>query len=235
MNRFAWLAIAVFAVVALWCGGWFFGASFIKGQIESRAGAEPAISCATLGIGGFPFRYDITCTGAQMIDADTTVDVSEVRASARVYSPTFVEVFAQGPAKMTDAFTGAAYRLDWQSLQASVRLDWTALARASVVADGLVLADTVLDVTEIARIRHAEFHAVGVDGALGANNRNLRLYLSVVDAEHTRLEAPLQAEANVLVTEWPADVRVWGNRQSLIDWAAGEGALTLEDVSGRNR
>ena len=50
-------------------------------------------------------------------------------------------------------FPAPSYRLDWDSMQASVRLDGLSLARASLVADGLVLNDTVLDVTEMARVK----------------------------------------------------------------------------------
>ena len=230
MNRFVVLAIAVFAVVALWCGGWFFGASWLRGEIEARAASEPSIACAELAIAGFPFRYDITCTGATVTDLDVQLSVDELRASVLVYNPTFAEIFARGPATLSDAFTGAAYRLDWQSLQASVRLDWTALNRASLVAEGLVLTDTVLDPIEMARVGHLELHALGTEGATGAERRNLRLYARLQNAEAPQVDAPVDAEASALVTEWPADIRSWGARDVLPYWAGGGGALLVEQA-----
>ena len=228
MKRFVALGLVVVAVVALWCGGWVFGANWLRGEIAKRAGAAPSIACTQLGIAGFPFRYDITCTGAVVTDADITVAVDELRASVLVYNPTFAEIFARGPATLTDAFTGASYRLDWQSLQASVRLDWTALNRASLVAEGLVLSDTVLDTLEMGRVAHLELHALGTDGAIGAERRNLRLYAKVENVESPQVTDPVQAEISARVTEWPENILLWGARDVLPYWADGNGALAIE-------
>ncbi len=227
-RRFVTLLIIVFGIAALWSGGWFLAAGFVRSQIGAVATGSPAIACAELDLAGYPFRFDVTCTGAKIVDGDISVRVGEVRATALVYMPTFVEIFADGPAEYADAFTGAANRLDWDRMQASVRLDWLSLARASVVADGLVASDTVLDVTEMARASHAEFHVVGVDGAVGADNRNLRIYARFDDVVTPRLAEPLQADATALVTEWPADVRSWGAPDIIPFWAAGDGDLRIE-------
>ena len=228
MNRFVALGSVVVAIVALWCGGWFLGAGWLRGEIAKRAEAAPSVACDALGIAGFPFRYDITCTGARVTDADITVSVGEMRASLLVYNPTFVELFARGPANLTDAFTGASYRLDWQNLQASVRLDWTALNRASLVADGLVLSDTVLDTNELARATHLELHALGAEGAVAPERRNLRLFARLDNAVAPQLTDPVLAEISARLTEWPKDVRLWGAQDVLPYWANGGGALAIE-------
>ena len=228
MRRFVVLLSVVIGVVVLWSGGWLFAAAFVRGQIDAQSTASPSVACSDLSIAGFPFRFDIACKGARLVDGDVTVEVDEVRVSALVYMPTFVEIFARGPARYADAFSGASYQLDWSKLQASVRLDWTSLARASLVADDLVLNDTVLDVLEVARVGHAEFHAVGADGAVGADNRNIALFARLDKAVVPQNEAPIDANASVLVTEWPADVRTWGAADILPFWSAGDGALEIE-------
>ena len=228
MNRFVALGSVVVAVVALWCGGWFLGAGWLKGEIANRAEAAPSVVCDELGIAGFPFRYDITCTGARVTNEDISVSVGELRASLLVYNPTFVELFARGPATLSDAFTGAAYRLDWQTLQASVRLDWTALNRASLVADGLVLSDTVLDTYELARIAHLELHALGTEGAVAPERRNLRLFAGVENAVAPQLANPVMAEISARLTEWPKNILLWGASDVLPYWASGGGALAIE-------
>ncbi len=227
-RRFVTLLTIVLAVAGLWSGGWFLAAFWLRGEIETAAKGDPALSCAELTIGGYPFRFDVTCTGMRFVDGDVSVSLQEGRATARIYMPTFVELSAEGPAGYEDAFSGAAYRLDWQNMQASVRLDGFALARASLVADGLVLNDAVLDVVEMARVPHAEFHAVGTDGATGKDKRNIRLFARFDKAEPKRLEAPLDAEISALVTEWPADVLSWRSPDLLPYWATQGGQLRIE-------
>ncbi len=227
-RRFVTLLIIVFGIAALWSGGWYLAAWVLRGEIDKAATGSPSIACADLKIGGYPFRFDVTCTGASIIDGDISVSIGEMRATALVYMPNFVELFADGPATYSDAFTGASNRLDWNRMQASVRLDWLSLARASIVADGLVASDTVLDITEMARASHAEFHAVGVDGAVGKDNRNLRFYAKLQDVVTPRLADPLQADVSALLTEWPADVRTWGASDIVRYWASGDGDLRIE-------
>ncbi|MBU1174766.1 MAG: DUF2125 domain-containing protein [Alphaproteobacteria bacterium] len=231
MNRFAVLLAVVFTVVALWCGGWFFGAWWIRDQIGRQAFGAPAIGCAELAIAGLPFRFDITCTGTRLGGGDVTMDIAELRASVLVYNPTFTEIFAKGPAVLSDAFSGASYRLDWESLKASVRLDWTALERASLVADGLVLSDSVLDVTEMARARHLELHALGAAGALGMDKRNLRVFARIENAELGLFDDPVEVKASALVNEWPADIRQWTGPGSLQAWAVDGGSLEIEEAA----
>lgn len=230
MKRFVSLIAAIGLVVVFWCAGWLFGSGWVRSQIEAQSADDPAIACDSLSVAGFPFRFDITCTGAQVADADVSITVSEIRASALVYNPTFVEIFAKGPAQYADAFSGSSYRLDWTSLTASARLNWTSLARVSVVADKLVLSDTVLDKVRLADIGHVEFHVLGVDGALTESARNLRSFLRIEDARAPMLEAPLRLETTALVTEWPADVTTWSDPALLRLWAEGEGHIAVESL-----
>lgn len=229
-RRFVILLALVLGVVVLWSGGWLVAVTWLRGQIEAQSRAEPSIACAELGIGGFPFRFDLTCTGALVTDGDVQVGITELRATALVYMPTFVELFVAAPATYSDAFSGAAYRLGWDNMQASVRLDGFALARASLIVDGLVLNDTVLDVIEMARVQHAEFHALGADGAIGKDSRNLALSARIDDAVLPQLEAPVMAKMSAQLTEWPADVRGWGAADLLPRWAAGDGALLIDQA-----
>ncbi len=230
MNRFAKLLSVVAGVVLLWTAVWFVGAGLVRAGVASAAGGSPVLACAKLDIAGYPFRFDITCSGLTLSDGDKRIELFALRISALVYRPNFAELTASAPAAFSDAFTGASYRLDWDVLQADIRLDWLSLARASLVADGLVLEDSVLDTFEMARIGHAEFHARGTDGALGKDRRNIRLNARVENAMAPQLDAPLSTSATVLVTEWPADIRDWLGSALLPDWAAGDGAIEIEQA-----
>jgi hypothetical protein len=227
-RRFVILLALILGVVALWSGGWLLATIWLRGQIAAQANLTPSLACAELGIGGFPFRLNVTCTGALLTEGDTQIEIAEVHATALAYMPSFIELFALAPASYDDAFSGASYRLGWDDMQASVRLDGFSLIRASLVGNGLVLNDTVLDVTEMARAKHLEIHALGADGATGEDNRNLSLFARVDEAVLPQVEAPVMAEAAAHLTEWPGDVRGWGAADILPVWAAGEGALQID-------
>ena len=225
-RRFVVLAVLVGLVVVLWSGLWLAGALVIRDQVAALAGRTPALKCAGIDVGGFPFRFDVTCSGATLDDTDLTVKIAELRASIRVYAPTHLIVFAKGPAEVGDAFSGAAWRIDWQNLEASVRTDLFALARASLVADGVVVSDTVLDQTEIARFGHAEAHAVGIVAAAG-ETRDLQLFVKVAEGRLPQAEAPIGLDGTAVVTQWPADLRRWGDDGLLAGWAARGGGIEI--------
>ena len=73
-KRIIILGSVVVAVVVLWSVAWLFGANYIKQTIEAQAAADgvsqPRVTCETLNVGGFPFRYDVHCESAQMASCD---------------------------------------------------------------------------------------------------------------------------------------------------------------------
>ena len=98
MKRIIYLGIAVFAVMLLWCGAWLYAGNEVKKAVLSLATADgesaPKLSCDSLDVAGFPFRFDVTCTGATLVSQDTTVAVAELRASVLVYDPWHALAFA---------------------------------------------------------------------------------------------------------------------------------------------
>src|ERR1044072_2339451 len=162
MRRIIILGAVVVLVVAAWTGAWFWGAGFITDQVRALADAdavtEPKVTCGSFGVGGFPFGFDLTCTNATINYGDITVTASGLKASAQVYNPTFVLVFAQSPVSIADAFTGSQSRVDFASAQASARLTGWRIGRVSLVGEKPVWNDTVLEDQLIAKADHAEAH-----------------------------------------------------------------------------
>ena len=64
-RRFQILIGVAIALCLLWTGGWFALRHYVGGRIdglEAHAAAEGAtLACGDRSIGGFPFRFDVTC------------------------------------------------------------------------------------------------------------------------------------------------------------------------------
>lgn len=233
MKRFAILGSLVILVVALWTGAWFYISNRIQNEVGALANLQPRITCAKLNIGGFPFRIDITCTNFSFQDGDITVDVAKVQAVALVYRPTHVQIFAEQPMQISDAFAGSQTQLTWSNAKASVRMDGFKLARASLVVEQPKLTDELIGSSQILAGEHFELHLIdgGAQSTL-EDRQNLNLYAFLVQADAPLVQIE-QAEIklDVEITAMPNDVRIWNSPELRTIWRAGEGNLRLHDFS----
>lgn len=236
-QRIIILGGVVLAIIALWSLAWAALAGVVRQNVEALAQADgitaPRVSCQTLNISGFPFRFDVDCQTAQIVSGDLAVDVPGIRASVRVYAPTHVLASALGPLHLTDTFTGARNRLDWSALELSVRLaDWR-IARASLSGRDVVWSDTLLGERIIAQAPLAEVHLFDIPEQHDAERQLAALagYVRAQNAvwpEITLSDANLEAELEL--TGLPDDVRVWGDPRLLPGMQAADGVLRIVAV-----
>lgn len=136
------LAIAVALAGALYTGGWFYAASWLKETLTrqltaSEQGLHPA-SCNNLSVRGFPFRIGLFCDAVGIDDRASGLSASfgALRSAAQVYRPGHAVIELDGPAQMR-VTPDLVLDADWDLLHASV-VAWTdGLDRASVAYDGL--------------------------------------------------------------------------------------------------
>src|SRR4051812_4624656 len=121
MKRIIILGIVIVLVIAGWSGAWLFASNEIRKAVISLAAADgetaPRITCDKLDVAGYPFWFDVICTGATLTSGDVSADIAEVKATAQAYNPTQVLAVAKSPLILTDAFTGSKSRLDWKSVE----------------------------------------------------------------------------------------------------------------------
>lgn len=234
MKRIIALFVVVVLVIAGWSGAWFYFAGILRQQIVLQAQMSPSITCAKLGIGGYPFHFDITCHGFHMADGDFGVDVDEVRATAPMTQPSHIMAFFHGPAVMTDAFSGSRQEVDWSEAEASLRLDDAKLERFSLVAKDLQLFDTLIDKTLVASAQSAQLHvrdlpdkAEPARGLMTAETYFDAKGVSVPQSGVQDAEAKLDAE----VTGLPDNVALWGNPDIIRLWQQAGGGVTLNSLS----
>jgi hypothetical protein len=239
-RRIIILGTVVLVVLVAWTAGWFFVAGQVREQVAALASADgittPRLTCANLDVGGYPFRLDVTCTGATLVSADTTGSLNELRASVQVDNPFHVQFFAHAPLELADAFTGARSRVDWQSLTGSARLtDWR-IARISVIAEQPAWTDTLVGETPIANAAHAEFHLIDIPEQLDRTNHTAAVAaFSTVEG----LIAPAlgieqgQGTLEADISGLPEDVRAFAaDPEPLRSWQARGGELELVGLKG---
>ncbi|UYN98440.1 MAG: DUF2125 domain-containing protein [Devosia sp.] len=236
-KRIIILGAVVGLVVVLWTGGWFFLAGMVRQQVEALALADgessPQLVCGRLDIGGFPFRFDLDCAEASLVTGDMLVTVPSIRASVMVYRPNHVLASAHGPVQLADAFTGLAQAVNWQSLEASLRIENWRIARMSTVADGVEWTDALFGSSLIAAIPHVELHLLDIPEQhdAEAGRSALAAYLRANDVEAPGLQlAPTLAEAELEITGLPDDVRNWGQAPLLQDWQQAGGVLRIVGI-----
>jgi len=232
MKRIIALGAVVALVVIGWTGFWFYAASRITSEAELLATpGNPygiTVNCGTFNVSGYPFRFDITCADAGMVEGDLSFALAELRLSARVYRPNHVLVFAKGPFAFADAFFGTQQQLDWETFEASVRIENNRLARASVQAETVIWSDTLIGETELATMDAFEAHLLPLSGDGATADRGLALFVRGSD-----ISAPAQsiAEGRVVLEaeleNFPTDTRLWADPALFANWQARDGKANL--------
>lgn len=135
------LLIVAFVVVILgWSAAWLYGRSVLAGQLDMQmqrlAGQGLDLTCADLGIAGFPFRYEVACSDMQSADRrGTRGSLGGLNAVALVYNPWHVILEAQSPAAMAAPVTGLTGDVSWETARASVKFSESALGALDAVVD----------------------------------------------------------------------------------------------------
>lgn len=92
-RRFAWLAIAIVAVIGLYTAGWFYVASLLEaeaGEAIARVERDGGVAlCANRETRGYPFRIGLFCDRIGVTDAEGKVEIrgEGLRTAAQIYDP----------------------------------------------------------------------------------------------------------------------------------------------------
>jgi hypothetical protein len=250
LRKFAALLIAIILVVGLWIGGWLWAASEIRTQVgllaQNDGEVNPKITCGTLNVGGFPFRFDVECVDGTLTQLDTTVTLSGLRASVLVYNPTHMLLSARAPLSIRDDFSGAQSRVDFKTFTASARLTSRDLIEgftgagwriANVAADaaGVTWNDTV--VGDMLRMSADEINIQLRDVPEGrdkaAHTAELGAYAAL--ANFTMPELGITAARSTLeanIDKLPDDLMAFSSPDAIREWQSRGGKLTLVKWDG---
>lgn len=236
-KRIIILGALVLLVVLGASAAWYFAAGLVRKEVENLAFADgetsPQLTCASLGIGGFPFAFDIDCTNAVVVSGDLMVELPGLRLSTMVFNLSHVLASAKGPAQLSDAFTGQRSALSWSSLDGSLRLTDRRIARLSLVGNDLSWNDLLLGDTVLARSTHAEMHLLDIPEAHDAERHlaSLALYLKADALDLPALTlAGTALEVEAEVSGLPDDFTALGASAILPTWQQAGGQLKIVGV-----
>jgi len=236
-KRIIILLCVVVAVVGLWSAAWLVLAGMVKQNIDLLAQADgvetPRVTCETLNISGFPFRFDADCVNTRIVSGDVVVDVPGIRASIRVYAPTHLLASALGPLQFSDNFTGTRNGVTWSTLEASVRLDNWRIARASVSAKDVVWSDTLFGNAVIAQSPLAEVHLFDIPEQHDAERHVAALagYARANNVSYPGMTlTDTNAEVQLEMSGLPDDVRNWGDPMLLPAIQQAGGRLNVVSI-----
>lgn len=152
-----WLAAFIVVLFGGYGAAWFYAAGRLEAEVEAALAAADGnpVACANPTARGFPFRIGLYCDAVGFDDGkEVSASAGALRTAAQVYNPFHVVGELDGPATL--AIAGAPpLKLDWENLQASVRLASPLPERVSLAGTGLT-AETA---APRARLQAASFEA----------------------------------------------------------------------------
>lgn len=141
-RKLVWLTVAIVLFGALYTGGWFYAASWLKDRATKELAASEqgmhSASCSNLSVRGYPFRIGVFCDSLGIDDRASGLSATfgALRSVAQVYRPGHAVIELDGPAQVR-VTPDVAFDVDWDLMRASA-VAWTnGLDRASIAYDGL--------------------------------------------------------------------------------------------------
>ena len=241
-RRRPWLVaaplIVVLVLAAGWSGFWFHAVSQADEllaawrQREAQAGRNYA--CGRQSIGGFPFRFELTCNEASAAfdsnEPKVAFKAQSVHAASQIYDPTLVIAAIGAP--LTIAVSGEApVQANWTLLQVSLRGRPPAPNRVSMVVDEAALDRPAAGTTEpLLRAKRIELHGRVAEGTvLDRPVLDLAVTLSALTAPtlHPMMQEPLTVTATGVLRGLD-DLRPRPIPARLRQWQAAGGRLEIK-------
>jgi hypothetical protein len=210
------IAPILLLILALaWSGFWFYAAS----QAETAADAWRAqeaksgrvYDCAKRSIGGFPFRFEVQCSGASVALVSQTASktpftarLDNILVLAQVYDPKRVIAEFTAPATLTDGVTNTSFVVNWSQGRSSVFGLPSVPERASLVFDDPTVnrLDGSVQVP-LARAKSIELHGRLAEGSTSDNpiiETVLQIAQGSIQGVHPLLAEPFEADIRAKVT-----------------------------------
>jgi hypothetical protein len=253
------MLMLVAALAGGWSWFWYFAAGKAQAAVEGwrarEAQAGRIYDCGKQSIGGFPFRFEMSCKAASAVfrGQEPTVEVktASVLVAAQVYQPTLLISEIHGPLTIADLGRSPRIVANWSLGQSSVRGTPRSPERVSFVFEDpaveLIVDDRQQD---LLRARRVEVHGRIVEGSAQDNpvvEMVLRLAQASAPAFHPAAVPPVDAEVTAVMRglgdfspqpwrERFRDLQRRGGRIDVVDarvrqgdtLAVGSGSLSLD-------
>lgn len=183
-RRLFWLAAFIVVLFAIYSGGWFYLADRVRSEADkavatlNKSGVEAG--CANLQVSGYPLSFAVSCDNLAYEDDAKNIAASagSFNAVAQIIQPLSPVADLRGPLR-TSVPGMVPLWIDWDNLQANVKLSWPLPRRISLQAEGLSGQTDPADDTDPVQL----FSAGKAAGQLQPNGQDLDYLGSFGDLE----------------------------------------------------
>ena len=135
--------LLVLLVAGGWCGVWVYAAAragkTITGWLNREARFGRVYTCGSRHIGGFPFRFEARCDGADAVlgnmNPPLALKLHDVKVTAQVFDPTLLTSEFTGPLLIAESGNPPSIAANWSLARTSVRGNPRAPEQVSVLLD----------------------------------------------------------------------------------------------------
>jgi hypothetical protein len=214
--RLFFMPILVLVAAIAWSAFWFYAASRVDETADEWRAREAKsgriYECAKRSVAGFPFRFEVSCSGASVAlvsqtagaQAPVTARLSEILVVAQVYDPKLLIAEFTAPATVSGADRQPAMMVNWSKGRSSIVGLPATPQRASIVFDDPAIDRVNASVqTPLARAKHVELHARLADGSAQENpviETVLQISGGSLQELHPLLAQPFDADLRTLLT-----------------------------------
>jgi hypothetical protein len=179
-----WLAGFVVLLFAIYSAGWFYLANKVRTEADNTVATLKKngvlAGCTNLQVSGYPLSFTVTCDNLAYEDDSRNIAASagSFNAVAQITQPLSPVADLRGPLR-TSVPGMMPLWIDWDNLQANVKLSWPLPRRISLQADGLSGQTDPADDTDPMQL----FSAGKASGQLQPNGGDLDYVGSFTDLE----------------------------------------------------
>ncbi|MCP3473157.1 DUF2125 domain-containing protein [Bradyrhizobium sp. CCGUVB1N3] len=201
--------VLLLILAVAWSGFWFYAASQAEVAADAWRAQEAKsgriYDCARRSIAGFPFRFEVQCSGASVSLVSQTASKTPFTAKldnilvvAQVYDPKLVIAEFTAPATLTDGVTQTSFVVNWSKGRSSVVGLPAVPDRASIVFDDPAInrVDGSVQVP-VAKARQVELHGRLAEGSSRDNpiiETVLQIAQGSIQGVHPLLAEPFEAD-----------------------------------------
>jgi hypothetical protein len=200
-----------------WSAFWFYAASQVDEQADAWRAREAksgrVYDCAKRSVAGFPFRFEVRCSGASVAlvsqtagapQTPVTARLSDILVVAQVYDPKLLIAEFTAPASISGGDQQPLMTVNWSKARSSIVGLPAIPQRASIVFDDPAIDRINASVqTPLARAKHVELHARLADGS-AQDHPVIETVLQIAGGSlqelHPLLAQPFDADVRTLLT-----------------------------------
>jgi len=207
--------IILLVLAVAWSCFWFYAASQAEVAADAWRAQEAKsgriYDCAKRSIAGFPFRFEVQCSGASVAlvsqnasKTPFTAKLDNILVVGQVYDPKHVIAEFTAPATLVDGVTQNTFVVNWSKGRSSVIGLPAVPERASIVFDDPSIArlDGSMQVP-LARAKQMVLHGRLADGSTPAHpviETVLQVSQASIQGVHPLLAEPFEADTRAKIT-----------------------------------